>query len=412
MADKIDQLTLNGTSYDIDLPPDATPSIASITTSGDVTVGGSITKNGNAFTLPSSGGELALISDIPSVPSNVAKTNVDNNFSVSQTMAGADVSSGTLKVNVLQAKTSSSAATYGVGTSGQVLKSNGTNAYWGSDSSDTTSQGMGGNYKWKNPMAGYQIFITGRDNKLVPMVTGASGTASTGTSKTMNTQAFDPFGLIGYTSSSSYKAADVLCSSSTWLATASLDLRYSFNCGSTLTANAPVYIVAQVQSDGTATLSSPYYSQTLPSSADGKIYIYLGQAISTTNLNLQNDHPIYQYVDGSLKQYTGSSSGGGGGLTLLYSGYCSDITGSSGTQIGSSGLYAISGYIEDLESLTGSVSSNDKLFIEVIDGNVLSSNIFLLAQGDGQYTFCGIWDTTIDYAIQENYDEMKIYKLG
>ena len=253
---KIDQIEINGFTYDIDLPPDATPSIAGLTVSGNVSV------------------------------------------------AGADVSSGTLKLNVLQAKTGSSATTYGVGTSGQVLKSNGTNAYWGSDSSDTTSQGIGGNYKWKNQMAGYQIFITDRDNKLVPMVTGASGSASNGTSKTMNTQAFDPFGLIGYTSSSSYRAADALCSNSTWLATASLDLRYSFNCGSTLTANAPVYIVAQVQSNGMATLSSPYYTQTLPSSADGKIYIYLGQAISTTNLNLQEGHPVYQYINGALRLYT------------------------------------------------------------------------------------------------------------
>ena len=31
MADKIDQLTINGTSYDIDLPPDATPTISSVT---------------------------------------------------------------------------------------------------------------------------------------------------------------------------------------------------------------------------------------------------------------------------------------------------------------------------------------------------------------------------------------------
>jgi len=71
MADKIDQITLNGTSYDIDLPPDATPSIASITTSGDVTVGGNITKNGNTYTLPSSGGELALSINIPTKTSDL-----------------------------------------------------------------------------------------------------------------------------------------------------------------------------------------------------------------------------------------------------------------------------------------------------------------------------------------------------
>ena len=40
MADKIDQLKIGNTSYDIDLPPDATPSIASLTVSGAISEGG------------------------------------------------------------------------------------------------------------------------------------------------------------------------------------------------------------------------------------------------------------------------------------------------------------------------------------------------------------------------------------
>ncbi len=41
MADnKIDQLKIGSTSYDIDLPPDATPSIASLTVSGAISEGG------------------------------------------------------------------------------------------------------------------------------------------------------------------------------------------------------------------------------------------------------------------------------------------------------------------------------------------------------------------------------------
>ena len=87
MPDKIDRLTINGTSYDIDLPVDATPSIASLTTSSGVTVGGT-----------------------------------------------ADVSGGTLKLKTINAPTSSGGTTYGAGSSGQVLKSNGSTVYWGSSS--------------------------------------------------------------------------------------------------------------------------------------------------------------------------------------------------------------------------------------------------------------------------------------
>ena len=72
MADKIDQLKLKdaqGTDvlYDIDLPVDATPSIASLTTSGNVTVGGSLAKGNLTFTLPSSSGTLTLDENLPIV---------------------------------------------------------------------------------------------------------------------------------------------------------------------------------------------------------------------------------------------------------------------------------------------------------------------------------------------------------
>lgn len=40
MADKIDQIKIGNTAYDIDLPPDATPNIASLTVSGSISEGG------------------------------------------------------------------------------------------------------------------------------------------------------------------------------------------------------------------------------------------------------------------------------------------------------------------------------------------------------------------------------------
>ena len=49
MADKIDQIKIGNTSWDIDLPPDAAPSIASITTSGNATIGGTISEGGTTL---------------------------------------------------------------------------------------------------------------------------------------------------------------------------------------------------------------------------------------------------------------------------------------------------------------------------------------------------------------------------
>lgn len=56
MADKIDSVTLPNsqgvdTTYDIDLPSDATPSIASLTTSGNVQVGGNLTDGTNSISV-------------------------------------------------------------------------------------------------------------------------------------------------------------------------------------------------------------------------------------------------------------------------------------------------------------------------------------------------------------------------
>jgi len=49
----------------------------------------------------------------------------------------------TLQVDTIKARSNSTATTYGVGTSGQVLKSNGTNVYWANDSDSVT--GVKGN---------------------------------------------------------------------------------------------------------------------------------------------------------------------------------------------------------------------------------------------------------------------------
>lgn len=117
----------------------------------------------------------------------------------------------------------------------------------------------------------------------------------------------------------------------------------------------------------------------------------------------------------TTKTMTQLLAGGGGGLTLLYTGTCSDIDDSIGTQIGSSSLYAVAGWIDAgnlEEEMIGSSHMNDKLYIEVINGYTVSSNIFPLTAGDGMYAFFGVWDSTVENAILDNYDEIKIYKLG
>ncbi len=45
--------------------------------------------------------------------------------------------------------------------------------------------------------------------------------------------------------------------------------------------------------------------QGLPSTDDGKIYIYLGVAGSATNVELVINHPVYYYKNGAIRLWTG-----------------------------------------------------------------------------------------------------------
>ena len=67
----------------------------------------------------------------------------------------------------------------------------------------------------------------------------------------------------------------------------------------------PIYLVGTVnQTDKLFYLDqTTWWTQTLPTSEDGKVYIYLGSAASTRALSLHNEHPIYEYKNGHIRLY-------------------------------------------------------------------------------------------------------------
>ena len=83
-----------------------------------------------------------------------------------------------------------------------------------------------------------------------------------------------------------------------------IDLRYSTNCGSTLTKGKEVYLVGTFGEDGLFYLDDTWWTQTVPSQEDGKIYVYLGIAYSTYQIYLSADNPAYRYYDGEFKSLT------------------------------------------------------------------------------------------------------------
>ena len=160
-------------------------------------------------------------------------------------------------------------------------------------------------YKTNAAAYRYMLLLQKDETTLTPVNTTSNTTAAT---KTLTTSEFDPFGDILYKSSTATTNANATIPTGVTWTQYALNLAYSFNTTNTLTAQEAVYIVAVPQSNGKAKLHSSPISQTLPTTDDGLIYIYLGQAYNTTNIYLLNNHPVYEFKNGALRQYTGPDS--------------------------------------------------------------------------------------------------------
>lgn len=164
-------------------------------------------------------------------------------------------------------------------------------------------------YKAYSAIYRYMILLTKGEDTLLPVTTASNVTANT---KTITTESFDPFGKIFFYSATSTTNASAAISNGNIWDRYTVNLTYSFNVASVLTTYKDVYLVAQMQSDGTAKLRNPSttgltnspITHTLPSSDDGYIYILLGKAYSTTAIQLCDQHPIYYYKDGAVREYT------------------------------------------------------------------------------------------------------------
>lgn len=150
----------------------------------------------------------------------------------------------------------------------------------------------------------YQLLFQMDDLTVTPLNNVSN---ATGTGKTMLTNVeFDPFGDIFWYATTTTVNADARINGAYmfWNAGA-LDLRYTFNCGQTLIAHAPVYLKVSLQSNGKVKIAnSTPWTQTLPTIADGYYYIYLGRTYSNCLMTLEKDHPIYYHDGTSIRQYT------------------------------------------------------------------------------------------------------------
>lgn len=151
----------------------------------------------------------------------------------------------------------------------------------------------------------YRLWLTSADGQNYVPINTSSSTSTTGT-KALNTNTpIDPFGTIVYNSTNGTVDADANLPTGTQWTQYVLDMRYQ-KYPLTLTFPDPVYLQCTPQTAGGALINDVV--QALPATEDGKIYIYLGNAYSATNMELKQNHPVYYYKDGAIRLWTNDAA--------------------------------------------------------------------------------------------------------
>ena len=151
-------------------------------------------------------------------------------------------------------------------------------------------------YKTKSALYRYMICFVNKDDELIPANNVSNSTATT---KALTTESFMlSKGIYYYNSTTTVAAAGYTGNATLYQQLGLVDLRYSFNTGTTLTANKPVYLVVTPQTDGQVKLASTPIVQALPTSATNNLYVFLGTAYDNYRIELTIEHPIYVYRNG------------------------------------------------------------------------------------------------------------------
>ena len=157
----------------------------------------------------------------------------------------------------------------------------------------------------------YRLLFTSADGTHYVPANASKSTNAT-TLREVNQDKIDPFGDIRIFYSTGNVAAEARPSVTTlYQQYNGFALGYSFNTTGTaltLTPFLPIYLRCALQEDGSGIMDADEpIVQTIPEVEDNNIYIFLGIASSTTNLQLMLSHPVYRYKDGCVRIFSGES---------------------------------------------------------------------------------------------------------
>lgn len=157
----------------------------------------------------------------------------------------------------------------------------------------------------------YRLLFTSADGAHFVPANNSTSTNAT-SSRSVCQDPIDPHGPIVYYGTTASVAAGSRPAVANLWQQYLVTLGYSFNrtgAALTLTSWKPLYVKATPQANGSAIIDSTTpYVQALPTTADGFIYIFLGVAISATQIELNLVHPVYYHDGTALRIWTGPIS--------------------------------------------------------------------------------------------------------
>lgn len=215
---------------------------------------------------------------------------------------------GSAPISIKLGSTAASTTTHSIGAGGTVMYYyNGTNLQLFGSMRTSDSDTMQAVYHNVNKVAGvditrYKIVMEGSDNKFYPLSVGDT----TSLTKVQSAMTFKPLGLILWYGTTATVDADATFTYTFTEHTFST-ATYTFNKTTSYTNYAPIFIVGTIDANGFFVLdqtdATSWFTQTLPSTEDGKVYIRIGLLYNTTGaIHLETNHPIYEYKNGRVRE--------------------------------------------------------------------------------------------------------------
>ena len=224
-----------------------------------------------------------------------------------------------------------------------------------------------------NGIPGYSIVMMKPDGTWEGLT---KGNASSATSSTKNTSSFVLGQIYLYWSSTNIAAGaqtgtSVIRDAQDWI-----DLRYTTNCGTTLTAYKMVYIKGTV-SGGLFSLADTWWTQTLPTSNDGFVYIPIGMCYGNGySACFWGWHGAYYHDGTTLREYYCRASTSMYGVTKL-----STSTSSTATD-----LAATPSAVKTAYDLANSANGIAGQALSGVNGTLIYDHTYTISNGVATFT--------------------------